>query len=62
VEEFARIAVATGLPAVAIVGITTANARLVIDAGATGVAAIASVFGASDPAAAARELASAIGT
>ena len=61
VEEFARLAVATGLPAVAIGGISPANARLVMEAGAAGVAAIASVFGASDPLAAAREMSSAIG-
>ena len=62
VDEFARLAAATGLPGVAIGGITAANARLVMDAGAAGVAAIASVFGAKDPQAAARELASAIGS
>ena len=59
--EFSRLAVATGLPAVAIGGITAANARLAIDAGAAGVAAIAALFGATDPRVAARELASAIG-
>jgi thiamine-phosphate pyrophosphorylase len=61
VSEFSRLAVATGLPAVGIGGITAANARAVIDAGAAGVAVIASVFGASDPLAAAREMAIAIG-
>ena len=61
IEEFSRLAVATGLPAVGIGGITPANARLVLDAGAAGVAAIASVFGATDPRSAAKELASAIG-
>ena len=61
VDGFARLAVATGLPAVAIGGITPANARAVIEAGATGIASIASVFGASDPLAAAREMVSAIG-
>jgi thiamine-phosphate pyrophosphorylase len=59
--EFSRLAVATGLPAVAIGGINAANARLAIDAGAAGVAAIAALFGATDPRVAARELASAIG-
>lgn len=58
--EFARLAVATGLPAVAIGGITAANARLAMEAGAVGVAAIAAIFGARDPAAAAKELSSAI--
>ena len=61
VEEFSRLAAATGLPAVAIGGITPANARAAIDAGAAGIASIASVFGATDPLAAARAMASAIG-
>ena len=61
VAEFKRLAVATGLPAVAIGGITSENAGAAIEAGAAGVAAIASVMGAEDPAAAARQLASAIG-
>lgn len=61
VEEFSRLAAAAGLPAVAIGGVSPANARLVMQAGAAGVAAIASVFGASDPLAAAREMSSAIG-
>ena len=56
VNEFSRLAVATGLPAVAIGGISAGNARLAIEAGADGVAAIAAVFGAMDPAAAARAL------
>ena len=60
-SEFKRLAVATGLPAVAIGGITAANARSAIDAGAAGVAAIAFIMGADDPAAAAREMESAIG-
>ena len=62
VAEFSRLAVATGLPAVGIGGITALNARQVIEAGGAGVAAIASVFGADDPLAAAREMASAIGS
>jgi len=61
VAEFSRLAVATGLPAVGIGGITPANARQVIDAGAAGVAAISSVFGATDPRSAAKEIAAAIG-
>lgn len=60
--EFARLAAATGLPAVGIGGITAANARAVIGAGGTGVAVVASVFGANDPRAAAAELLSAIGS
>jgi len=61
IAEFKRLAVATGLPAVGIGGINASNARAVIDAGATGIAAIASVMGAGDPLAAAREMATAIG-
>jgi thiamine-phosphate pyrophosphorylase len=61
VDGFSRLAVATGLPAVAIGGITPANARAAIEAGAAGVASIASVFGATDPLSAAREMAFAIG-
>jgi thiamine-phosphate pyrophosphorylase len=60
--EFTRLSVATGIPAVAIGGINTANARSVIQAGAAGVAVISSVFGATDPLDAARQLVSAIGT
>ena len=60
-DEFARLAAAVGLPAVGIGGITAANARSVIDAGAAGVAAIAAVFAANDPRAAAMELLTAIG-
>ena len=61
VAEFKRLAVATGLPAVGIGGITVENARSVIDAGAAGVAVIAAVMGANDPSAAATEMARAIG-
>jgi thiamine-phosphate pyrophosphorylase len=61
IAEFTRLSVATGLPAVAIGGVTPANAKLAMSAGAAGVAAIASVFGADDPLAAALEMASAIG-
>jgi thiamine-phosphate pyrophosphorylase len=62
VAEFARLASATGLPAVAIGGISASNARAVVEAGAAGVATVAFVFGASDPRAAALELSSSIGT
>ncbi len=61
VAEFTRLAVATGLPAVAIGGITAANASQAMAAGATGVATVAAIFGATDPLTAAREMASAIG-
>lgn len=50
------------LPAVAIGGITSSNARAALDAGALGVAVIRSVFSAPDPEAAARSLADAIGS
>jgi len=60
IEQFSRLSAATGLPAVGIGGITSRNARLVIEAGAAGVAVIASVFGSTDPARAAREIVSAI--
>lgn len=59
--EFARLAAATGLPAVAIGGVTAMNAGEAIAAGAAGVASIAGIFGSSDPAAAAQRLRSAIG-
>ncbi len=62
VNEFTRLSVATGLPAVAIGGISPGNARSVIEAGAAGIAAISSVFAASDPASAARALRFAIET
>lgn len=61
-DGFARLAVATGLPAVGIGGITASNAREVISAGASGVAAVAAVFAASDPRAAAEAIVSAIGS
>lgn len=60
-EEFSRLAAATGIPAVAVGGVTAENAAIAMAAGAAGVAVIAGVFGSSDPAAAARRLRSAIG-
>lgn len=59
--EFARLSAATGLPTVAIGGITATNALSAIQAGAAGIAVISSIFGAIDPLAAAQDLASAIG-
>ncbi len=44
----------TSLPVVALGGITPANARTCVDAGAVGVAAIGSLFGSPDPRATAR--------
>ena len=61
VEGFKRFATATGIPAVGMGGMTAENAASVMAAGAAGVAAIASIFSATDPFAAAREMASAIG-
>ena len=59
-EGFSRLAAATGLPAVAIGGVTAENASLAIRAGAAGIAVIAGVFASSDPAEAARRLRAAI--
>ncbi len=61
IAEFQRLAELTGLPAIAIGGITVDNALSVIDAGAVGIAVISSIFGVSDSLAAAQALASAIG-
>jgi len=55
--ELLRQARPLGLPLVAIGGITADNARQLIDAGADFVAVISGVFGAADPAAAARRYA-----
>ena len=62
VEGFAAVArrAPTGVPVVAIGGITAANARPLLTAGAAGVAVIAAVVAASDPERAARELTGAL--
>ena len=60
-SEFARLSARTGLPSVAIGGVTADNAREVIDAGAAGIAAISALLAAKDPETAARSLRSAIG-
>lgn len=52
----AHLASAAALPAVAIGGVTVATAADVIAAGASGIAVIAAIFGASDPESAARAL------
>lgn len=62
VDEFARLALACGLPAVAIGGITPEHVPALIAAGASGVAVIRAVFGAVDPERSARALRDAIGT
>ena len=57
---FARLRMLADVPSVGIGGITAANAPGVMAAGASGIAVIASVFGAPDPEAAARALRAAI--
>ena len=54
-ELIARLCRATRLPVVAIGGVTPANARLLIEAGAHAVAACGALCGAADPQRAARE-------
>jgi len=62
VDEFARLARACELPAVAIGGITPERVAPLIASGASGVAVIRAVFGAADPERSARALRDAIGT
>jgi thiamine-phosphate pyrophosphorylase len=59
--EFTRLSTATGLPTVAIGGVSVENARSAIEAGAVGIAVISAIFGAGDPLSAARDLVNAIG-
>jgi thiamine-phosphate pyrophosphorylase len=59
-EGFARLRARTGLPAVGIGGIDERNARVVVDAGATGIAVVSSILGATDPERAARALVAAM--
>lgn len=61
VERFVELAHACRTPAVAIGGISPANARMLIDAGAAGIAVISALFAASDPTQAARALRTALG-
>jgi thiamine-phosphate pyrophosphorylase len=61
-DIFARLREAAGRPAVGIGGITADNAAAVVRAGAAGVAAVSSVFGASDPESAARAIRASIGS
>src|SRR6266513_229343 len=62
IEGFGRLArlAPAGTPVIAIGGVTTANAPALVRAGAAGVAVIGAVWGARDPAAAARALRDAI--
>ena len=62
ITNFERLARAAAVPVVAIGGITEATVAEVMRAGATGVALISGILGASDPEGAARALRSAIGT
>lgn len=59
-QEFARLCQRLGIPCVGIGGIDASNAASVIAAGAAGVAALSSLFGASDPEASARSMGRAI--
>ena len=56
IERFRALAQRSRLPAVAIGGISPENAGAVLAAGASGVAVISAVFGATDPARAARAI------
>ena len=59
-DGFSALAKACGRPAVAFGGVSPANAGLLISAGASGVAVISALFGAHDPASAARALRSSL--
>lgn len=61
IEGFKRLAALCGLPAIAIGGITPERVPQIMAAGAAGVAAINAIFKGSDPEAATRLLAAAIG-
>jgi thiamine-phosphate pyrophosphorylase len=61
-ERLRRACDATGIPVIAIGGITAATAADVVRAGAWGVAVVAAVCAADDPTGAARELALAVAT
>jgi thiamine-phosphate pyrophosphorylase len=62
ISNFESLVRSAGRPVVAIGGITAGTAAEVVRAGASGVALISAIFGASDPEGAAREVRSAIGT
>ncbi len=59
-DGFSALAKECGLPAVAIGGVSPANARMLMTAGAAGLAVISALFGAADPMAAARALRSSL--
>jgi len=60
VEGFRRLVAACGLPAVAVGGVSAANAGALMGAGANGVAVISALLGAVDPARVARALRAAL--
>ena len=60
VDGLADICAAVSIPVVAIGGITAANARAAVEAGAAGVAVVSAVFGQPDVAAAAGEIRAAV--
>jgi len=62
IEGFKRLAALCELPAIAIGGITPERVPQIMEAGAAGVAAINAIFRGSDPEAATRLLAAAIGS
>lgn len=55
-DTLSDICAAVSIPVVAIGGIAASNAAPPIQAGCAGVAVVSAIFGAQDPAAAAREL------
>lgn len=59
-DGFVELTRACGVPAVAIGGVTPANARVLMEAGAAGVAVISAIFGDADPLGAARALRSSL--
>jgi thiamine-phosphate pyrophosphorylase len=61
-DEFTRLGIATGKPAIGVGGITVSNARAVLDAGGAGIAVIGAIFDAADSRAAAAALYRAIET
>ena len=60
VEQFSDVARACGVPAIAVGGVAPHNAGALMTAGASGVAVISALFGADDPATAARALRAAV--